>query len=81
MSSLRKKKNGAMAKLRSVKNFNDNLATSDEDSATGGPDLIRDVFPTIVSISDQGYSSVGHTEVVDTFTEIINSRKARNGGS
>ena len=54
---------------------------SDEDSATGGPDLIRDVFPTIVSISDQGYSSVGHTEVVDTFTEIINSRKARNGGS
>ncbi|GIS39700.1 MAG: hypothetical protein Ct9H90mP11_10200 [Acidimicrobiales bacterium] len=29
---------------------------SEEDSATGGPDLIRDVFPTISSITQDGFS-------------------------
>ncbi|MEE2682391.1 MAG: proteasome subunit beta [Actinomycetota bacterium] len=54
---------------------------SDEDSATGGPDLIRDVFPTIAVIDEDGYAEIGHDLVSLTFNEIIEARKARNGGS
>ncbi|MEG3587055.1 MAG: proteasome subunit beta [Actinomycetota bacterium] len=54
---------------------------SDEDSATGGPDLIRDVYPTVATIDVQGYGEVEHSLVVATFLEIIETRKARNGGS
>lgn len=53
---------------------------SDEDSATGGPDLIRDVYPTVATIDVHGYGEVEHSLVVDTFMEIIETRKARNGG-
>ena len=54
---------------------------SDEDSATGGPDLIRDVFPTITTIDVNGYEEVNHDSVVATFMEIIETRTARNGGA
>lgn len=54
---------------------------SDEDSATGGPDLIRDLFPTIAVIKANGFEMISHDKVVTTFTEIINSRKEQNGGT
>ena len=54
---------------------------SDEDSATGGPDLIRAVFPTITTIDVNGYKEVNHDVVVATFMEIIDTRTARNGRS
>ena len=52
---------------------------SEEDSATGGPDLIRDVFPTISSITQDGFSSVPHSDVSAIFNRIIENRISRNG--
>ena len=51
---------------------------SEEDSATGGPDLIRDVFPTISSITQDGFSSVPHSDVSAIFNRIIENRISRN---
>ena len=53
---------------------------SEEDSATGGPDLIRDVFPTISLITQDGYSAVPHSDVSLIFNKIIENRISRNGG-
>ena len=52
---------------------------SEEDSATGGPDLIRDVFPTISSITQDGFSPVPHSDVSALFNRIIENRISRNG--
>ena len=52
---------------------------SEEDSATGGPDLIRDVFPTISSITQDGFSPVPHSDVSAIFNRIIENRISRNG--
>ena len=52
---------------------------SDEDSATGGPDLIRDVFPTISLITKDGYTPLPHNEISSIFNEIIETRISRNG--
>ena len=54
---------------------------SDEDSATGGPDLIRDVFPTISLITKDGYTPLPHNEISSIFNEIIETRISRNGDS
>ena len=51
---------------------------SEEDSATGGPDLIRDVFPTISLITKSGYEALAHADVSSIFNEIISSRISRN---
>ena len=52
---------------------------SEEDAATGGPDLIRDVFPTISLITKDGYSPVPHSDVSLIFNRIIENRMSRNG--
>ncbi len=52
---------------------------SEEDSATGGPDLIRDVFPTISLITQGGYSPLPHSDVSLIFNRIIENRISRNG--
>ena len=52
---------------------------SEEDAATGGPDLIRDVFPTISLITKDGYSPVPHSDVSLIFNRIIENRNSRNG--
>ena len=52
---------------------------SEEDAATGGPDLIRDVFPTISLITKDGYSPVPHSDVSLIFNRIIENRISRNG--
>ena len=52
---------------------------SEEDSATGGPDLIRDVFPTISLITQAGYSPLPHSDVSLIFNRIIENRISRNG--
>ncbi len=34
------------------------FAAADEDAATGGPDLVRKIFPTIAVITDEGYRAM-----------------------
>ncbi len=44
---------------------------ADEDSATGGPDLVRGIFPTIATITGDGFTRVGNDEVADRFRTLI----------
>src|SRR6266550_1367950 len=36
---------------------------ADEDSATGGPDVVRGIYPTVATITAAGYEPVAETEV------------------
>jgi len=44
---------------------------ADEDSATGGPDLVRGIFPTMATITDQGFERVEEQEVADRFRSLV----------
>ncbi|QGG95296.1 proteasome subunit beta [Actinomarinicola tropica] len=44
---------------------------ADEDSATGGPDLVRGIFPTIATITSDGFVRVPEEEVGDRFRRLI----------
>ncbi len=53
---------------------------ADEDSATGGPDLIRDLYPIIAKISVDGYEAVPTNDVSTIFGTIIDSRRSKVSG-
>ena len=53
---------------------------ADEDSATGGPDLIRDLYPIIAKISVDGYEAVPTNDVSTIFGSIIDSRRSKASG-
>jgi proteasome beta subunit len=44
---------------------------ADEDSATGGPDPIRGIYPTVASITTQGFDRVGDDEVAERFGLLV----------
>jgi proteasome beta subunit len=51
---------------------------ADEDSATGGPDAVRGIYPTLATITDRGYEGVPEAEVAERFAALI-ERKAAQG--
>ena len=50
---------------------------ADEDSATGGPDLVRDVYPIIAKITSEGYEPIPTNDISSVFTTIIENRRSR----
>jgi len=44
---------------------------ADEDSATGGPDAVRGIYPTVATITDQGFTMVEEREVAERFASLI----------
>jgi proteasome beta subunit len=44
---------------------------ADEDSATGGPDPIRGIYPTVATITAEGFARVSDGEVADRFQTLI----------
>jgi proteasome beta subunit len=44
---------------------------ADEDSATGGPDLVRGIYPTLATITDQGFDRVPDEEVAERFQALV----------
>jgi proteasome beta subunit len=44
---------------------------ADEDSATGGPDLVRGIFPTMATITADGFERVPEDEVADRFRGLV----------
>lgn len=54
---------------------------ADEDSATGGPDPIRGIYPLVATISDAGFQEVGEDEVAERFTALIERKRAGNGAT
>jgi len=47
---------------------------ADDDSATGGPDLVRGIFPTAVTIDANGASEVAEDRIAALAREVIESR-------
>jgi proteasome beta subunit len=52
---------------------------ADEDSATGGPDAVRGIYPTVATITAEGYEPVPEDEVADRFAAVLGALSA--GGS
>ncbi len=50
---------------------------ADEDSATGGPDAVRGIYPTVATITRQGYQDVGEGEVAERFSALIANKTER----
>lgn len=46
---------------------------ADEDSATGGPDLVRGIFPVVVSIDADGYRRLEDSQVEERFRTLLAS--------
>jgi proteasome beta subunit len=52
---------------------------ADEDAGTGGPDLVRGIYPLISVVDAGGYSPVAEPEVADRFLALIERRRAQRG--
>ena len=50
---------------------------ADEDLFTGGPDFIRDIFPTVKTIDRTGISDVPGSETKELYTELIERLSGR----
>jgi proteasome beta subunit len=44
---------------------------ADEDSATGGPDVVRGIYPTVATITARGFERVPEAEVAGAFDRVI----------
>jgi proteasome beta subunit len=44
---------------------------ADEDSATGGPDLVRGIYPTIATITENGFDMLEDSEVAERFQVLV----------
>jgi len=53
---------------------------ADEDTATGGPDLIRGIYPTVATITANGFERVAEDQVADGFARLIEQRRANGPG-
>ena len=49
---------------------------ADEDSATGGPDVVRGIYPTVATITAAGFERVEDTEVAQRFGELLQRKTA-----
>jgi proteasome beta subunit len=49
---------------------------ADEDSATGGPDLVRGIYPIIAVVDAEGYREVPEEEVAERFGALIARKQA-----
>ena len=55
--------------------------SADDDSATGGPDLMRGIYPVVATVTDAGYERVGDDELAErTVTLLERLRERRTGG-
>jgi len=49
---------------------------ADEDAATGGPDLVRGIYPLVAVVTAEGYAQVEESEVAERFAELIERKRA-----
>ena len=54
---------------------------ADEDSATGGPDLVRGIYPTMATITAEGFERVAETEVAERFRALVDELSTPEGTS
>jgi proteasome beta subunit len=53
---------------------------ADEDSATGGPDLMRGIFPVVATVERDGYVRQSDTELERRTTALLERLRSRRGG-
>ena len=53
------------------------FTAADEDSATGGPDLMRGIYPTIATITAVGFERAGEAEIAERFGVLLATLTAR----
>jgi proteasome beta subunit len=53
---------------------------ADEDSATGGPDLTRRIFPVVSTVTVDGYRRLDDDEVGGVVDEVVAGRMQNPGG-
>ncbi|NCY16550.1 MAG: proteasome subunit beta [Actinobacteria bacterium] len=54
---------------------------ADDDSATGGPDLIRGIFPVVATITAEGFHRVSDEEIAARFSALVETLTGRELGS
>jgi proteasome beta subunit len=53
---------------------------ADDDSATGGPDLSRRIFPIVATVTADGYRRLSEAEAEDVAGQVVRQRLARPDG-
>lgn len=53
---------------------------ADEDSATGGPDLIRRIYPVVATVTARGYERLADAELEERSRDLIERLEAERGG-
>ncbi len=53
---------------------------ADDDSATGGPDMARRIYPVVAVCTSQGYRRIADDALADVVTSIVAGRHERPGG-
>ena len=77
-SSIKKRYRDGLSKEEAIKVAIEALFdAADEDVGTGGPDLMRNIFPNVVAISDAGMEELGDDQIRDLFEELIAERSER----
>jgi proteasome beta subunit len=49
---------------------------ADEDAATGGPDVVRGIYPTVATITGAGFERAAEVEVAERFGALIERKRA-----
>jgi proteasome beta subunit len=50
---------------------------ADADSATGGPDALRGIYPVVATITADGFDQVSDTELATTFATVAEDVRVR----
>ena len=75
-SSLKKRYRPDLSREEAVKAAIEALFdAADEDVGTGGPDLIRGIFPNVAVISQEGIAELAEDETRALFDELISERR------
>jgi proteasome beta subunit len=53
---------------------------ADDDSATGGPDLARRIFPVVAVVTEEGYTKMPDADVARVADELVSGRLLRPDG-
>jgi proteasome beta subunit len=53
---------------------------ADDDSATGGPDLTRRIFPVVATVTAEGFRKLPESESEEIAEQVVQSRMARPDG-
>jgi proteasome beta subunit len=59
--------------------INSLFQAADEDSATGGPDLVRGIYPVIATITAEGFGRLEDSEVAERFRALLDRLSAAEG--